>query len=547
MPEIKRSFPQLHNRNGTGPTQNGHRVGQVAPPKQGRSSTDFAARFGAAIAEYGLAAVPAALYYYQGKLGLSSQEVWFVSYVLSHKWGEDLPRPSLKQLERCSGLSDRTVQRYRERLEQSGYLKVETRYHASGRQSECAYDFSSLFEALEEAIRDDPRPLNPIHANEGEEGRSADPDELASQPNRSFVARYGSVLAKRGVAVIPRVLFTCMGALKLTPQQVWFISYIFSFQWTSALPYPSILKMAARTGYSKVQLHDIKGSLVDRGYLRLVHRSTKDGGRDSNAYDFSGLFDAMLAEMKKEDVAEEGKTAVLPVANGSMAAAQLRYAHRGGRSTKQSKFAMNGNGVEGDKEFTGVRGTKSLPGRGTKSLLTEGDKEFTREGDGKLTGPVVHPSPTRGTRGLLGRGTSNLYEEESIQEETQYRIDSNHIAQRNKNGLPRNVQIKQDTSFSPYIASIMTDFSDELNDPDHITSNVTQALRVWKQSELQEQEFAELLFEARKTVRKYQGKQGLGTINNKMAYFFRVLRQFVDKVDDERGMRQGMGKLADPG
>src|SRR5205085_12203344 len=107
--------------NGRGPDQGKGKplAGQVVPQQQGRSGTDFAERFGIAIAEYGLAAVPAALYHYQGKLGLSAQEVWFVSYVLSHKWGEDLPRPSLKQLQKCSGLSDRTVQRYRERLEES--------------------------------------------------------------------------------------------------------------------------------------------------------------------------------------------------------------------------------------------------------------------------------------------------------------------------------------------------------------------------------------------------------------------------------------------
>src|SRR5436190_1690613 len=123
MPENRRSFPQFHNRNGDGPDKRQSLAGPVVPQKQVRAGTDFAARFGTAIAEYGLAAVPAALYHYQGKLGLSAQEVWFVSYVLSHKWGEDLPRPSLKQLQRCSGLSDRTVQRYRERLQESGFLE----------------------------------------------------------------------------------------------------------------------------------------------------------------------------------------------------------------------------------------------------------------------------------------------------------------------------------------------------------------------------------------------------------------------------------------
>jgi hypothetical protein len=81
------------------------------------------------------------------------------------------------------------------------------------------------------------------------------------------------------------------------------------------------------------------------------------------------------------------------------------------------------------------------------------------------------------------------------------------------------------------MAAIITDFSLELEDRDHITVNVSQAMRLWKTSGLDEQQFVELLIESRKRVRTYQGKQGLGTINNKMAYFFRVLRQLVGDED----------------
>ena len=78
----------------------------------------------------------------------------------------------------------------------------------------------------------------------------------------SFVARYGRVITRRGVAAVPRAIFTHQAELTLTPQQVWFITYIFSFQWDTALPYPSIRKMSSITGYSSVQLHTIKAELV---------------------------------------------------------------------------------------------------------------------------------------------------------------------------------------------------------------------------------------------------------------------------------------------
>ena len=82
--------------------------------------------------------------------------------------------------------------------------------------------------------------------------------------------------------------------------------------------------------------------------------------------------------------------------------------------------------------------------------------------------------------------------------------------------------------YSPYIASVVSDFSNELNDPAHIISNVTQALRLWQSSNMDEQQFTELLYEAKRTTRTYQGKQGLNGMSNKMAYFFKVARDLCN-------------------
>ncbi len=78
--------------------------------------------------------------------------------------------------------------------------------------------------------------------------------------------------------------------------------------------------------------------------------------------------------------------------------------------------------------------------------------------------------------------------------------------------------------YSPYIAAVLSDFSNELGDANHVFSNVTQALRIYTRSGLGEEEFSAILFEARKIVRTYQGKQGAVGIQNKMAYFFVTLR-----------------------
>src|SRR5439155_6380345 len=129
-----------------------------------RAGSSFAARFGRVILQHGIAAIPSALYHYQGTLGLSAQQVWFISYILSHKWDEDLPYPSLKKLARCSRLSLSQVQRIKNSLCQAGYLKVYTRFSERQAQDTNSYDFSGLFDALEKLIVGDAPMPNAIRA-----------------------------------------------------------------------------------------------------------------------------------------------------------------------------------------------------------------------------------------------------------------------------------------------------------------------------------------------------------------------------------------------
>lgn len=81
--------------------------------------------------------------------------------------------------------------------------------------------------------------------------------------------------------------------------------------------------------------------------------------------------------------------------------------------------------------------------------------------------------------------------------------------------------------YSPYIAGVIQDHSTDLGDAAHWRANVTQALRLWQASGIGEEAFVGVLHEARSLVRTYQGKQGTGTIANKMGYYFRCLADLV--------------------
>ena len=106
----------------------------------------------------------------------------------------------------------------------------------------------------------------------------------ATDKTHTFLARYGATVLRGGIAAIPTAIFTYQALLDLSPQETWFISYILAHKWDEDLPYPSLRKMGERTGLSVRQLHRIKDSMVEKGYLQLVPRHrAEDGGQDSNA------------------------------------------------------------------------------------------------------------------------------------------------------------------------------------------------------------------------------------------------------------------------
>src|SRR5262249_46877986 len=156
-----------------------------------------------------------------------------------------------------------------------------------GGQEANSYDFAGLFARLESAILADPVPANAIQ-------EPADPGASGADPaDTSFVARFGRGIARAGVIAVPAGLYQHQAALALSPQDCWFVTYILAYRWSTDLPYPSLRKMAARTGYTEQRLHTIKQELVAQGYLRLVTRRDAHGGQDTNGYDFSGLLAAL--------------------------------------------------------------------------------------------------------------------------------------------------------------------------------------------------------------------------------------------------------------
>ncbi len=333
----------------------------------------------------------------------------------------------------------------------------------------------------------------------------------------TFLARYGATILRGGIAAIPTALFTYQALLDLSPQEAWFISYILAHKWDEDLPYPSLRKMAERTGLSVRQLHRIKDAIVDKGYLQLVPRHrADDGGQDSNAYDFSGLF-GRLEELLRSEGRETERRQAAPYADSAEPPAQTRMA----RAAAQLTTVVTVAAAPGTAETAGPPRPMSSGGMtsassGAQTPASQGTR--TRASGGAGTGS----SPVPGTVTPAAAGTPkavapmpDVTPEKSPNEEspseTLKREDSNRL--------------------SPYILGVISDFSRELGDGQHAQANMMQAHHLWCASSLDEAAFVALLYEARTRTRRAQGAQGVGNLTNRAAYFFRVVRALLTEQD----------------
>jgi hypothetical protein len=336
----------------------------------------------------------------------------------------------------------------------------------------------------------------------------------ATDKTHTFLARDGATVLRGGIAAIPTAIFTYQALLDLSPQETWFISYILAHKWDEDLPYPSLRKMGERTGLSVRQLHRIKDSIIEKGYLQLVPRHrAEDGGQDSNAYDFGGLF-GRIEELLRADgrLVEERQAAPYPEAGGeppplrSVAAQapprQAPVATRRAATTTVPPASPGG--------MTGMS-----PGR-TSRMSPGGVTEMSPGGVTEATlGAATPPTPARGTQRPPAAGTRTArppvsgesYEKSPAQEAPQEPGDSNR--------------------FSPYVMAVASDLSRELGDQAHEVANMSQANRLWQESGLDEAAFVGLMQEARRRTRRAQGAQGAGSVANRAAYYFQVLRGLV--------------------
>ncbi len=506
--------------------------------------TSWAGRYGQVILQAGIAAIPFALYRYQGQLSLSTAEVWFVSQVLADKWDTNLPHPSLHAIEAHSGASLSQLKRIRTALKNQHYLEVQVRYddHTAAQQPS-SYDFSGLFHQIELLLIAENPALNAIAA---EDTPAPTPAEVAG--DTSFVARYGRVIAKAGIAAIPLAIFNHQKTLGLKPTHVWFTCYILAHRWSSDLPYPSLKKMAERTGYSQEHIHTIKDELVQMEYLRVINRHGPQGNQINNAYDFSGLLTA-LAEL----------TQPTPVPSPPADAPARRARPRRGRATPEmARHQQTARARPTMRELTVPVHTVRVPIGSERSSLT--DSSLTDSSFSQVSGPPLSqldgpppsqvsgppllrtPSPLSGERPSPSQvsgppsfsgerpSPSQVSDPSSLSGERPSPLtQEGHLAARSAGSgehLPD----------SAWLRKITEDFTRELEIPlqrgsdasrIQVAGNITQTLALWRASRLSEEPFAALMQEARSRTQQAKGQHSAPGLVRPMAYFYTVLADLI--------------------
>jgi len=115
----------------------------------------FAQRLSPLIAALGVTAVPNLLLRYQGRLGLTSNEMIYVQHVLMHRWDDAWPWVATQVIVDATGAAERSVRDWKASLIAKGYLQVRTRGRAGGGRGADEHNLSRLFAALEAVALED--------------------------------------------------------------------------------------------------------------------------------------------------------------------------------------------------------------------------------------------------------------------------------------------------------------------------------------------------------------------------------------------------------
>jgi DNA-binding MarR family transcriptional regulator len=132
--------------------------------------------------------------------------------------------------------------------------------------------------------------------------------KAARQRERKFSIdkAWTPALAKTNYVAVVRGFLHYYSTLKpyeLTTGEAMFVIHLMDFKWGEAAPFPKYKTIADRMGVSEKQARRLAKSLEDKKYLVREAR----GGRRSNRFNLSQLFEALEARVEAEELKKPAK------------------------------------------------------------------------------------------------------------------------------------------------------------------------------------------------------------------------------------------------
>jgi len=110
------------------------------------------ARFGKIIAGKKWGVVSFTIYEFQKELGLRIHDIWFLVWLIIHKWSDENPYPSIAKMSRITGYSESYLREISNDLQERGFIEVEQRFREDGGQNTNLYFLGPLFKKIETII-----------------------------------------------------------------------------------------------------------------------------------------------------------------------------------------------------------------------------------------------------------------------------------------------------------------------------------------------------------------------------------------------------------
>jgi len=299
-------------------------------------------------------------------------------------------------------------------------------------------------------------------------------------------------------------------------------------------------------GVSKKHLYLALSGLKDKGLITVQRRRSRRAGNIPSVYSLNFENDVPDILSRSPDDLDPRAAAYDAYADSSLVGAERTSTRASGDVTTTAAQGGADRRQEGNKKTPrgeyddDKRGaTGRLEGRVTSPKGVQEDD--LRDARGPQLGRAATPSGTHDDhQGYASRRApqQTAYYQQTDSQDDSISKTSNHTS--SESTVSRTMDRVRSLRYSLLVSRQASDLSFLFHDQDHQRSNRTRALRLWAESNLDEQMFADMMQEARLIAMKRgniekdatDGSSTFDGAKNRMPYFFAVLEDLIDMARD---------------